>query len=108
MAQLNERGLRAMYWVIRHKVSGRIFSCKLINGYDMEYYGVKNWDDHDTALAEMPAFLKLYEKSELDEWAICEIEEMPLKMLNVKLNNNPAKRVFMDSEGKLSVETSAP
>jgi hypothetical protein len=97
-----------MYWVIQHKVSGQIFSCKLINGYDMEYYGVKNWNDRDTALTELPDFLKLRGESEPDEWALCEIEEMPLKMLNVKLNNNPAKRVFIDSQGKPFVETSAP
>jgi hypothetical protein len=93
-----------MYWVIRHKDSGQVFSCKLINGYDMEYYGVKNWNDRDTAEAEMAAFLQLRGENRPEEWALYEIDEMPLKMLNVKLNNNPAKRVYIDGQGQLSVK----
>jgi hypothetical protein len=89
-----------MYWVIRHKDSGQIYSCKLVNGYDMEYYGVKNWDDRDAAEAELPSFLKSRGESDPGEWTLYEIEEIPLKMLNVKLNNNPAKRVYIDGQGK--------
>jgi len=84
-----------MPFVIRHKRTNRIFSCMLTNIYDFEYYGVKSWDSREEAEADFASFLLLHGVEPASDWEPAEVDERLLKLFNVKLNNDPEKRVFL-------------
>jgi uncharacterized protein involved in tellurium resistance len=94
-----------MSFVLKHKETGEIFSCTLKNIYDFEYHGVKVWDDADAAGAELGAVTAEQGDDQPWTWEVAELDEAKVKMCNVKLNNNPAKRIYMTAEGKLEART---
>ena len=91
-----------MYYVLKHKETGEIFSCSQKNIYDFIYHGVKSWEDEDTAASEMASVLAEKGYDEPEQWEVFDLEEEhTLKMCNVKLANNPAKRLYMREDGRL-------
>ncbi|MNP44257.1 hypothetical protein D3C76_1381100 [compost metagenome] len=91
-----------MFYVLKHKETGEIFSCSQKNIYDFMYHGVKSWEDEDTAAAEMGTVLAEHGVDDPLNWEVFDLEEEhTLKMCNVKLANNPAKRLYMLADGRL-------
>lgn len=98
------KGKMRMPYVLKHERTSELFACKLINRYDLPYYGVKDWEDEATAESDRGPFLAARQAEDADAWRVVEIEEMKLKMANVKLKNDPSNRVFLDDDGSLRVE----
>lgn len=94
-----------MPFVLKNKKDAQLFSCKLINIYEFEYYGVKQWDFYDDAEAEIEALLQKNDAGQTKDWEIVELEEHQMKMCNVKLNNNANRRVYLTDEGALEVRS---
>lgn len=94
-----------MPYVLKHKDSGELFSCMMTNIYDFQYYGVKAWDDAETAAAERGSLTAEHGYDQPWEWEVTELAEDRVKMGNVKLNNNPSKRVYLADGGKLEVRS---
>jgi hypothetical protein len=90
-----------MSFVIKEKETAEIYTCELINIYDFKYHGVKVWNNRGAAEAEYASFLLEQGLDELWNWEIIELEENQVKLGNVKLNNNAAKRLFLTPEGKV-------
>jgi hypothetical protein len=90
-----------MPFVIKEKQSAEIYTCELINIYDFRYHGVKVWNNRAAAEAEYASLLLEHGVDELWSWEIIELEENQVKLGNVKLNNNAAKRLFLTPEGKM-------
>lgn len=82
-----------MPFVLRHTETLQLFSCHLLNQYDLTYYGTKSWDILPPP-AEYRQYLAEQGVEELDKWEVIEITPDQLKMCNVKLNNNPAHRLY--------------
>jgi len=91
-------------YAIKHKLTGELFTCTLINIYDLPYHGVKVWENLNVGQAEFAAFLLENGIDELWDWEVCELTEQQTKLCNVKLNNNPVKRLFFRAEGKLELK----
>ncbi|OPA81086.1 hypothetical protein BVG16_01740 [Paenibacillus selenitireducens] len=89
-----------MPFVLQHAESNQIFSCSLINGYDLPYYGVKSWEDEDTANAELPSFLIAQHIDMDNPWKLIELEEHILKLCNVKAKNDSHYLIFLDASGR--------
>lgn len=94
-----------MPYVLKHKQTSEIFTCTLINVYDFPYHGTKFWEDDELAKAEFIPFLSSLHINELASWEVIEVEESQLKMFNVKLNNNPKRKLFLNEQGKPVVQT---
>jgi hypothetical protein len=90
-----------MPFVLKHKETAEIFTCELINIYDFKYHGVKVWNLSNVAEAEYASFILEQGLDELWNWELLELEENQVKIGNVKLNNNAARRLFLTPEGKL-------
>lgn len=90
-----------MPFALNHKQTSELFTCQLINNYDFAYHGVKIWDQETQAKGEYASFLLQHGIDDLWNWSICELDENVVKMGNVKLNNNPSKRLFLTTEGKV-------
>jgi len=90
-----------MPFVLKQKQTDEILTCELINNYDFQYHGVKAWNNHSTAEAEYASFLLEQGLDELWNWELFEFDENQVKIGNVKLNNNPAKHLFLSKEGKM-------
>lgn len=80
-----------------------MFACGLVNRYELPYYGVKDWDDEAAAREERESFLAARGVGDPVAWDVVELEEMKLKMANVKLRNDPAIRLFLDEGGAFRV-----
>ncbi|MEB3100417.1 hypothetical protein [Ferviditalea candida] len=91
-----------MPFVLVHRKTSEIYACRLINNYDLEYYGTKFWPDQDSAVQEAHAFLAFRGIESPHEWKIAELDEHRLKMCNVKLSNDPSKKLFLGVEGQIS------
>ncbi|MFS1512645.1 hypothetical protein VQL36_09430 [Chengkuizengella sp. SCS-71B] len=87
-----------MPFVLKHKESSQIFTCTLINIYQLPYYGTKFWDKLKDAEEEAPAFLKEHQVSDPELWTYLEVSEQKLKIFNVRLNNDSAKSLFIDEK----------
>lgn len=94
-----------MPYVLKHTETGEIFSCALTNIYDFTYHGVKVWDNLEAAKAELGSITAEFGYDQPWLWEAAELEENQVKMCNVKLNNNPAKRVYLTPEGKLEARS---
>ncbi|MEF3305491.1 hypothetical protein [Paenibacillus sp. GYB003] len=93
-----------MPYVLKHIVSSELFACTLLNRYDLPYYGVKEWDDEATALGDKNPFLAARSVEDPRAWDVVELEEMKLKMANVKLKNDPSNRLFLGEDGAFRLE----
>lgn len=82
-----------MPFVLQHSVTMQLYTCKLINHYDLEYYGTKFWSNAEEA-QEYPAFLKEQGIDDASFWNLIEISEQQLKVCNVKLKNDPLNQLY--------------
>ncbi|WP_199614344.1 hypothetical protein [Paenibacillus alkalitolerans] len=85
-----------MPYVLRHRTTGEISAATLRNVYDFDYWGAEWWahqDEAERAAAERP------------DWEPLQVPDSRLKLFNVKLNNDPNRRLFMDDQGSISVNT---
>ena len=79
-----------MPFVLQHQGTKQIYSCMLVNHYDLPYYGVMNWQDE----AGVSQFLRSGEINHPEVWKPVEITQSMLKSCNVKLKNDPRLRLF--------------
>lgn len=93
-----------MPFALKHAASSELFACMLVNRYELPYYGVKDWDDGQAAEDAKVSFLAAQGVEQTAEWDVVELEEMKLKMANVKLKNDPSNRIFIDGNGALRLE----
>lgn len=91
-----------MPYVLKHRETSELFACTLINAYDLPYHGVKFWLEREAAERERASFLSEQGVGLPSQWEVAELDENQLKMGNVKLNNNPARRVFLTEEGRIA------
>ena len=89
-----------MPFVLKNNRTTEIYTCTLINIYKIPYYGAKYWDYRQDADKEAAEFLAASNVADMDDWQIIEVEEHQLKLFNVKLKNNPQRRLFLDHEGR--------
>lgn len=100
-------GVTKMPYALKNKKTSELFSCTLLNVYDLPYYGVKLWEDRESAEAEARAFLREKGVEEPSEWEIAGLGEHQAKLCNVKLNNDPAKRVYLTDDGRIVAQRDA-
>lgn len=94
-----------MPFVLKHKETGEVFSCTLINIYDFPYHGVKSWDSAEAAAAERGSLTAQHGFDQPWLWEVTPMEESKLKLGNVKLNNNPARRIYWLPDGRLEARS---
>lgn len=93
-----------MPFILKNKETLEIFTCHLINNYQIPFFGTKFWDYPHEAQQEYVTFLETHQVVNTEQWALIEVEEHLLKLFNVKLNNNPAKSLFLDENGKSTIK----
>jgi hypothetical protein len=91
-------------FILKNKETSEIFTCHLINNYQIPFFGTKFWDYPQAAQQEYVTFLETHQVNNTEQWDLLEVEEHQLKLFNVKLNNNPAKSLFLDENGKSTVK----
>jgi hypothetical protein len=91
-----------MPFALKNRTTSELFSCTLRNVYDLPYHGVKLWGDRESAEAEAEAFLKERGAEAPAEWEIVSLDENQAKLCNVRLNNNPNRRVYLTEEGSIA------
>ena len=96
-----------MPYALKNRKTSELFSCTLLNVYDLPYHGVKLWGDRETAEAEAPAILEANGVEEPSEWEIVSLGEHQAKLCNVKLNNDPKKRVYLTDDGGITAQRDA-
>lgn len=89
--------------ILRNQQSGEVFACVLRNIYDLDYFGAKYWEDEKQAEEEKSSLLASSGYSDAAEWQPVAIEENKLKILNVKLNNDPSRIVLLHADGTVAV-----
>lgn len=90
-----------MGFILQNKISGEVAACQQINHYDLPYYGVKQWPDKAAAETEAPALLESKGVASAEDWMIVTADEPQIKMMNVKLKNNPSMQVF-EQDGRIT------
>jgi hypothetical protein len=89
--------------VLQHQQSGQIYTCVLVNHYQLRYYGTKYWDDEDAAATQKAAFLAAEGDLDPDQWRLLTIEEAKMKIFNVRLKNDLENQLFLDGDGQLTI-----
>jgi len=90
--------------ILRHKPTSEIFTCHLINNYNIPFFGTKFWDSRSDADKEYVTFLEAHQVVQTEDWEIVKVDEHQLKLFNVKLSNNPAKSLFLNADGKSTIK----
>ncbi|TVY07252.1 hypothetical protein [Paenibacillus cremeus] len=93
-----------MPFVLRHAQTGEIAACVQRNNYNLDYFGVKQWSQSSEAEQEKEAFLDTLGFEDKDQWFVTSVTEDRVKVFNVKLKNDPSRRLIMDTAGLLSVQ----
>ncbi|MFB6364589.1 hypothetical protein ACFCP7_11045 [Paenibacillus elgii] len=96
-----------MPYVLRHADSGEIAACIQKNIYDFDYFGVKQWEAEGQAEADKHSFLESIGVDQLRDWHILPIQEERVKLCNVKLKNDPSRRVRLSDDGQLTVHSAS-
>lgn len=91
-----------MPYVLRERSTGEIAAAMQKNQYNFDYYGVYWWSEEEEAEANRDAILTAGDDERHTAWDIIRVDENKVKLMNVKLKNNPAYRVVMDREGRLN------
>jgi hypothetical protein len=96
-----------MPYALKNKTTSELFSCALRNVYDLPYHGVKLWADREEAEAEADAFLTERGVENPADWEIVSLDEHQAKLCNVRLGNNPKKRVYLAEDGGIVAQSDA-
>jgi len=102
-----ERSVMNMPFALKNKTTSELFSCTLLNVYDLPYHGVKLWGVREKAEAEADAFLAEKGALEPAEWEIVSLDEHQAKLCNVRLGNDPKKRVYLAEDGGIVAQRDA-
>ncbi len=86
--------------VLRNHKTEEIYTCTMLNIYDLPYFGAKNWESLVEAERESPSFLSAEGAANPADWTLLDVEEHQLKVFNVKLRNDPGRRLFLDADGR--------
>ncbi|NHN30603.1 hypothetical protein G9U52_12250 [Paenibacillus sp. S3N08] len=97
-----------MPYVIKHKQTSELYTCTMVNGYRLPYYGTKNWEYVEDAEADYAQFLVAQGEAELEEWELLELSENQLKMCNVKLKNDPKFKLHWDEVKQSGIASISP
>ncbi|NOU94178.1 hypothetical protein GC093_13265 [Paenibacillus sp. LMG 31456] len=95
-----------MPFVLKNKESNQLYTCTMVNGYKLAYYGTKYWDYEDDASEGMLPFLESQSIEDIKQWELLELTENQLKMCNVKLKNDPRMSLYWD-EASRSIRVNA-
>ncbi|WP_171685911.1 hypothetical protein [Paenibacillus planticolens] len=79
---------------MQNKRTDQLYTCTLVNNYDLAYYGVKYWSEREEAEEQVHAFILSIEGLAAEEWQIIELEEREMKLCNVKLKNDANHALF--------------
>ncbi len=71
--------------VLRQSNTGEIAACLQKNNYDLDYYGVKQWETEEEAEAQKESFLHAIGRDDAPYWLVLSIDENRVKLCNVKL-----------------------
>lgn len=95
-----------MPYVLKHKEKSQILTAMLQNNYGFAYYGAVHWSDPNEAEEHYQGVLQQLQiaEEEWDQWSLFKVDENQLKLFNVKLSNNPRKKLYMDESGKSFTE----
>lgn len=93
-----------MPFVLYNSATSEVYSCLLINHYEMEYFGVKYWEERKDAEAEASDFHPSTGDTNSGNWSIIEVPEHSLKLFNVKLKNNLKLAIFWDGSNSVARE----
>lgn len=93
-----------MPFILKLKPTSEIFTCHLINNYNISFFGTKFWDNPYEAQKEYITFLETHQVVQTEDWELIEVDEHQLKLFNVKLGNNPAKSLFLGEDGKSTIK----
>jgi hypothetical protein len=83
-----------MPFVLQHSLTSQILTCKLVNHYDLEYYGTKFWVTEEEAEHDRGG-LDTLGITDPELWKVIEISENQMKLFNVKLKNDPGNLLFV-------------
>ncbi|SFL81307.1 hypothetical protein SAMN03159341_11068 [Paenibacillus sp. 1_12] len=97
-----------MPYVIKHAITSKLYTCMLVNGYRLPYYGTKFWDDEEAALHEYQDFLDKQNITEPSSWELLELTENQLKMCNVKLKNDSRVILHWDEVKQAAAASISP
>lgn len=92
-----------MPYVLQHTQTLQLFTCHLVNHYQLVYYGVKYWETSEEAEQKFETFLQQQGIDNVKLWHVIEIEEGQMKICNVKLKNNSDHVIYWTAEGKADV-----
>jgi hypothetical protein len=87
----------------RNRITGEIAAGFMKNVYQFTYYGAWWWDNEEKAEAAFEKDLAELGIANPGEWEAVEISEERLKLLNVKLNNDPRRRLYVADDGSLTI-----
>ena len=93
-----------MPYVLRHRDTGEIAAAVMKNVYDLDYFGVKWWATQEEAEAERDAWSAGREASGAADWEVVQMDESRIKLMNVKLKNNPALMILVQPDGRLEAK----
>ncbi|WP_282935279.1 hypothetical protein [Paenibacillus sp. RC67] len=97
-----------MPFVLKHDITSQIFTCRLINNYQLAYYGTKFWNEEDEARSDYPDFLRSQAIDEAERWQLYELSDNELKLCNVKLKNDPRLILLWDEEKQKMIVSTSP
>jgi hypothetical protein len=90
-----------MSYVLRHTATGEVAACLQKNNYDLDYYGVRQFASEEEANEQKSAFLRQIGHEDEHRWMVLHWDESRVKLGNVKLKNDPSRRLILHPEGKL-------
>lgn len=83
-----------MPYALRQQATGELLAARQINKYQLVYFGVVLWPERPDE-AECRRVLEQAGAGDPEAWAPCELTEHEAKMANVKLRNDPSRRVYL-------------
>lgn len=89
--------------ICRNRHSGEIAAGFMKNIYEFTYFGAWWWDSLQNAQSVHVADLHRLGVENSGDWDLIEIADDKLKLLNVKLNNDPRRKLIMDKDGTIKV-----
>lgn len=95
-----------MPYVLKKKENAQIFTMFMKNSYGLEYYGTPSWEDRKELEGNWTEILTQLGIRE-GQWELVEVDQSQVRLFNVKLNNDPRKRLYLDTgTGKSFTELS--
>ena len=87
-----------MPYALRQQATGELLAMQQINAYQLAYFGVVLWQERPDE-AECRRALQRAGVTDPEAWAPCELTEHEAKLANVKLRNDPSRRVCLRGGG---------